>query len=149
MHAQAPNVLFPATNIMTQRWYNRAACGWCGSHYRTNELSPWQSDLSANEASRARAGGSMVQGQPGDHLLREATTRHLTPGELVKLPFPDNMLAGVEEANHPYTVSTTAEWLSSITVTYILAGVYRWVIQKKANEIANVSLQSSCTLKHC
>lgn len=150
MHTQAPNVLFPATNIPMQRWYNKAVCGWCGSHYWTNELSPWQSDLSANGASRACAGGSMAQGQPGDHLLREADARHLTPGELVKLSFPDNMLASVEEANQPYSVSITAEWLSSITVTYMmtLAGVYRWVIQKKTNGDTNISLRSFCILMH-
>lgn len=50
----------------------------------------------------------MAQGQPGD-LLQEADAQHLTPGELVKLSFPDNMLAGVEQANQPYAVSITAE----------------------------------------
>lgn len=57
MHTQAPNVLFPATNMSIEKWYNKAACGQWGFHYRTNELSPWRSDLSANGASRPRAGG--------------------------------------------------------------------------------------------
>lgn len=80
MHTEAPNVLSPATNMSIQRWYNKTTRGWCGSHYSTNELSPWQSDLSANEASRPCAGGSMAQGQPGDGLRRGAGVQHLTLG---------------------------------------------------------------------
>lgn len=48
------HVLSPATNMSIQRWYNKTTCG---SHYSTNELSPWQSDLSANEASSFHSGG--------------------------------------------------------------------------------------------
>lgn len=80
MHSLAPNVLSPATNMSIQRWYNKTTCGWCGSHYSANELSSWQSDLSANEASRPCAGGSTARGQPGDGLRRRAGVQHLTPG---------------------------------------------------------------------
>lgn len=88
----------------------RQVCGCCASHYWTNELSPWQSDLSANGAKhRACAGGgARPGGQPGDPL-QEAGARHLTPAELVKLSFRDNMLAGVVEANQPYSASIPAE----------------------------------------
>lgn len=58
MHTVAHSVLSSATNTSIQRWYNKTTCGWCGSHYSTNELSPWQSDLSANEASRPCARGA-------------------------------------------------------------------------------------------
>lgn len=65
MHTQAPNVLFPATNMSIEKWYNKAACGRWGFHYWTNELSPWRSDLSANGASRPR-GGECAPGSAGD-----------------------------------------------------------------------------------
>lgn len=88
--------------------------------------------------------GSVAQGQPGDHFLREADARHLTPGELVKLSFPDNVLGGVEEANQPSAAAIPAERLPSITVTDVktLAAVYRRLAQKTTSGDANVSAVS-------
>lgn len=48
--------------------------------------------MSCLHASGACAGGSVARGQPGDHWLREAGARPSTPGELVKLSFPADVL---------------------------------------------------------
>lgn len=144
MRTGAPNVLSPATNMSIQRWYNKTTCGWCGSHYSTNELSPWQSDLSANEARRPCAGGSTALGQPGEGFATGGRRAALnTRKSSLKCHFWPICLS-VSRRPISHTVTISAEWLQFITVSHMmtLAGVYWEAIQTKTNGHSNIAPRS-------